>query len=113
MSSSIADKLCVNAKIEKLEDDNYNSWSFAMEKAFQAVKLWDCVEGNDSTGTAGQRSERDIKAMSAITVNVSFKMMQIIRGKMSAEEMWTALKSRYHKKSVAAQRRLDHQLANI
>ena len=110
--ASIADKLCANIKLEKLDENNYKAWTFAMENALKAAKLWKAVKDTD-TGSVSDRNERDLKAKTAITSNISFKLIRLVRGKKTSAEMWNAIEAHFVKKSTAARRRLDKELANL
>ena len=124
--------------IEKLNNNNYGSWSTRMKFYLLGQDLWDIVNGSDTTppredaalatparpDATPQRPAADPdvlkkwkvkagKAMYALTVAVEDEFLQRIKDARTPKEAWDILAAIFAKKNDAKLQRLENELLSI
>ena len=93
----------------------YENWKFRVEKFLKSVGLLE-VLSQDVPPTAPETAkfnEKDGKASNWIIAFIHDDLLDLVREKETAKEIWTTLANVYAKKSVASQTLIRKQLAKL
>ena len=94
--------------IEKLDLDNYGSWSVQMKFLLIHKGLWAATTGAEET-SAGD----SLKALALIGLNVKEHHLSTLDKCTTAKEAWTTLESTYKAKTMARRLQLKRELNNL
>lgn len=86
----MADKSFLN--FEKLNNDNYATWSFRMRMYLIKEDLWEIIEGNPEGMDAREIIRKKSKALSAIVLAVDTDQLVLLRDANTGGEAWRTLK---------------------
>ena len=82
-------------KIEKLNGENYQFWSYQIEILLIKDKLWEVIKKDAPVPMTTEWQDKDDQARATIGLSVEINQLVHIRNCTSAKEAWRALKS-YH-----------------
>lgn len=102
MASLVVDKVNRHG-ILPFRGNDYPDWSFRMQLLFQQENLWTIVDQETSQigRLAGGWATDDIKARRILVECIDNEMLEYIKSKETANEMWTCLKDIYSGTSLA------------
>lgn len=86
--------------IEKLTDDNYETWSTLMKSVLIHQQLWSVVEKPDEKAT--DFVSNDQRALALITLSIQPKNFRLVKMSKSAKEAWLALEKAHIKTGPAS-----------
>lgn len=93
--------------VERLDVDNYATWSIRMQAYLMVKGLWDVVAG-DSTDAAA-----DKKALAQIILHVMDHHLSTLVACPTAKDAWEALKATYEAKTNARKLLLRRELTQL
>ena len=93
--------------IEKLDLDNYGSWSVQMKFLLIHKGLWTAETGD------GASVEDSLKALALIGLNVKEHHLSTLDKCKTAKEAWNALEATYKAKTMARRLQLKKELNNL
>lgn len=93
----------------------YENWKFRVERFLKSVELLDAVTKDPPAAAEGLEKfqKMDNKASNVIISFIHDDLLDLIREKTTAKEIWTALENVYAKKSVSSQTFVRKQLARL
>ena len=94
--------------ITQFSGTGYENWRFHVEKFLKPLELLDAIKKEAPAGNAAQAErtkfeELDAKAVNVIVTFIHDDLLDLIRDKETAREIWTTLENIYAKKSAASQ----------
>lgn len=98
--------------IERLDVDNYSTWSTRMRLYLVSQGLWTAVKGQLSADSEAD-SKADDKALALIGLSVKDHHLTTIASCETAKQAWDALESVYQAKSVARRLQLKRALNSL
>ena len=93
--------------VERLNVDNYATWSVRMEAFLMVKGLWDAVLGSSTDVSA------DKKALAQIVLHVEDYHLPILAGSQTAKTGWERLKATYQAKTIARKLLLRRELTQL
>lgn len=93
--------------VERLDVDNYATWSIRMQAFLMVKGLWDAVTGTSSDATA------DGKALAQIILHVKDHHLSTLMGSTTAKSAWEKLKAVYEAKTNARKLLLRRTLTQL
>jgi len=98
----------------KLDDTNYPSWSFMMQRSLKGCNLWYRVTKEDPV-TAEDTDPRgdEEAAFVAIARNIEFEQMILIQDLETAYDAWEALKNHHLRAGLDRETTLRAELSNL
>lgn len=93
--------------LERLDVDNYATWSIRMQALLMVKGLWDVVTGEATDPAA------DKKAQAHIILHVKDHHLSTLVGRASSKNMWETLKAMYDAKSNARKLVLRRELTQL
>jgi transposase InsO family protein len=94
--------------IEKLGEDNFETWSFYVEAALDAKDLWKVIVPGTEPDDAANR-----KALNFIRLHIKPMYISDLRGCTTAKEAWEKLKSMHASKNKARRLNAMRELNNL
>ena len=93
--------------IERLDVDNYSTWSIRMRALLISKGLWGAISG-DSTD-----NDKDEKALAYITLHVKDHHLMTVGNCTTAKQAWDTLKGTYEAKTAARKLLLRRELTEL
>lgn len=108
----------ITSLIEKLNDQNYNIWSFKMKAIMQEKEIFYTIEESEPVLNENQSNQRavdkwkkdDKKAYNLIALHITSSEIIHVRKANSAKEAWNNLKDEHQKSSQATKIRIFKKL---
>ncbi|KAH0645612.1 hypothetical protein KY290_034394 [Solanum tuberosum] len=93
--------------VEKLNANNYGSWSTRMQYYFLGQEIWDIISGSDTTPLTDAEAAKKWKvkagkAMFVLTVIIEDEFLQRIKNAKIPKEAWDTLATIFTKKNDAS-----------
>lgn len=101
--------------IPQFSGAGYENWKFRVEKFLKSVGLLEVLSQDvpPTAPEAAKFNEKDGKASNWIIAFIHDDLLDLVREKETAKEIWTTLANVYAKKSVASQTLIRKQLAKL
>jgi hypothetical protein len=103
-------------KIAELQDSNFLTWRFRMERVLRDRNLWKYAIGEfpkpstDKAGEQGKWEEHDQLALTQIVLSISDDAIAPVRDAKTSNEAWTRICAQYERKGLSAKVSLRRQL---
>lgn len=104
--------MATNLNIDKLVDDNYETWCLLMKSVLITQQLWSVVGPVPEEKSSAWCSKNE-KALALITLNVHPKNFRLIKDCASAFDAWAALKAAHTKCGPASLVSLFKKLVSL
>ena len=101
-----------HVRIERLDVDNYATWSTRIRLLLVSRGLWTAVKGQLSAGSEAD-SKADEQALALIGLSVNDHHLTTIASCETAKQAWDALEAVYQAKSVARRLQLKRTLNSL
>ncbi|XP_073820463.1 uncharacterized protein [Musca autumnalis] len=100
--------------IEKLSEDNYESWNLQMKSVLIHQDLWEVISDNDAVEKkSAEWKKKDEKAMATIILCISPVQLSYIKKCKSAKDAWNSLSDIHRPKGPIRKVSLFKQLLNM
>ena len=107
--------------MEKLNNNNYNTWSTCMMSYMQGQDLWEVVSGTevkqpeveDASGTLRKWKIKAGKAMFALKTTVEKDLLEKIRDAQTPNEAWDTFAKLFSKKNDSKLQLLESELLSV
>lgn len=101
--------------IEKLDEANYDSWSFTMKAVLVHQECWDVVSGSSKKPEKDNESwvKKDEKALATIILSVTARQISYIKACKTSAEAWNTLKDVHRPKGPVRKVTLFKQLLGM
>ena len=90
-----------NFTIERLNNENYNTWSFVAEMLLRREDLWHCIDEN-ALPLDVKWEKADGKALATIVLACERQQYSLIQSCKTSKDAWLALKNHHEKMSTPA-----------
>lgn len=99
--------------IEKLAEDNYESWRMQIKAVLIHQDLWELVSDKDNAERSAEWKRRDEKAMATVILSVTPIQLSYIKSCKSAREAWDSLSQVHRPKGPVRKVSLFKQLLGM
>lgn len=101
------------AKIVKLNNSNYQAWSFSVKALLRRKQLWKHVEpGTPPEPITDAWNDSDERTLATIHLMVDESQYALIRDKTTAKDTWAALKAHHERTTLGQRVTLLRQITN-
>ena len=116
--SQMADIASSSSHIEKLNNNNYNTWSVRMQFYLLSQDLWGIVGGSDTTTPTDVEELKKWKikagkAMYVLAATVEDELLHRIKDAKRPKEAWDTLSELFSRKNDAQLQLLENVLMSI
>lgn len=108
----MATTLAMQTNIKPFDGTNFTNWEFRIKLVLEQNGVLDVLENSTETQSA-EFKKKDVKARSLMVQLLADNILETIKEKKTAKEMFDTLRTMYMKKGLSAQVELQRKLRNM